>query len=207
MNAVTKANGVVERIVQAAHGDRAAIGDLLAEHHDAIARHLLPRIPESRRGEISVEDVIQDSYVQVVSCIQQLEIRTPEGFKAWLIRIVDNELQSRLRSIHRSKRGGGRSVAQLEADPAGIVQSGRASADETPSCHEQRREAVSAVQSKVDDLSTEQRDAVRLHYLGGKSVAATAQEMKQSSGAIRGLLQRARLALRKSLASVSRWNK
>ena len=200
---MSEINGVAHRVVRAVNGDRLAMGELFAEHYEALARHLLPRIPESRRGEIGADDLIQESFVHAMRSIQHLEIRTSEGFKAWLIRIVDNELQNRLRSIHRVKRGSGAQVAHLQDFTVNVLRADGAPADETPSGGERRREAASQVQSKVSDLPPEQRDAVRLHYLGNSSIAATGQAMKKSPGAIRGLLQRARMALRKSLDSFS----
>ena len=187
------------RIILAANGDRLALGQLLAAQYESLARHLLPRIPESRRAEISVEDLIQESYLHAIRAIEQLEIQTPEGFKAWLVSIVDNELQCRLRSVHRVKRGRGQLVAHLDELAVLAARADGTNQDETPSMAPRSREAVMAVQRKVADLSCEQGEAVRRHYLDTQSIDATARAMNRSPGAIRGLLQRARRVLRKSL--------
>ena len=186
------------RIILAANGDRLALGQLLAEHYEPLARHLLPRIPESRRAEISVDDLIQESYLHAIRGIEQLEIQTPEGLKAWLISIVDNELQCRLRGVQRVKRGRGRIAAHLD-DSATAARADGTNNDETPSFAQRSREDVSAVQMAVANLAGQQSEAVRRHYLDGQSIVETARAMDQSQGAIRGLLQRARQALKKSL--------
>jgi RNA polymerase sigma-70 factor (ECF subfamily) len=70
---------------------------------------------------------------------------------------------------------------------------------ETPSRQAVRIETEQAVRVSVAALPEDQRAAVNLHHLEGKSIAETAQSMHRSPGAIRGLLRRARQSLRQLL--------
>jgi RNA polymerase sigma-70 factor (ECF subfamily) len=202
--AMSLMDGPSDLIVRAVKGDHLALGQLLVEHHDWLANRLLAHIPMWLRSEISPDDVIQESYVNVIRSIGQLDTRTIAGLRAWLASIVDNELLDRLRNHQCLKRGHGRLAAHLEEWDAERIDGDRLARDESPSGSERRREAVAAVEMKVSDLPAEQREAVRLHYLGTETIATTANTMRRSPAAVRGLLQRARCALRKTLAAFSR---
>ncbi len=67
---------------------------------------------------------------------------------------------------------------------------------ETPGRCAVRHEAVQAVQVGVAGLCREQREAIRLHGLEGRTLDETAATMDRTSGAVRGLLQRAKQELR-----------
>jgi RNA polymerase sigma factor (sigma-70 family) len=66
-------------------------------------------------------------------------------------------------------------------------------------------EAVQAVHVGLAGLPDDQREAIRLHYLDGASVKETAAAMERSPDAVRGLLHRAKQALRNTLGRSSRW--
>jgi RNA polymerase sigma-70 factor (ECF subfamily) len=69
----------------------------------------------------------------------------------------------------------------------------------------ERKEVVHAVQANVDDLPSDLRNVLRLRYFEGRSVEETAQQMQRTPGAIRGLLHRAKVALRSALGRSSKW--
>jgi RNA polymerase sigma-70 factor (ECF subfamily) len=65
------------------------------------------------------------------------------------------------------------------------------------------REAVRAVQVAMAGLSDDYRQAIRLRYLEGKSLAETAELMDRTPGAVRGLLDRAKDKMREALGRAS----
>lgn len=66
-------------------------------------------------------------------------------------------------------------------------------------------EAILAIQVAIASLPEEQREAVRLHVLEGNSLEETAAEMGRTTGAIRGLVQRAKQQLAEAMGRASAW--
>ncbi len=54
-------------------------------------------------------------------------------------------------------------------------------------------------------LPDDQREAIRLRYLSGRSLEETAAAMQRSPGAVRGLVQRAKQALRGAMVRSTLW--
>ena len=109
----------------------------------------------------------------------------------------------------RKKRGGDRVEARAPAaDPFGsmadLVEM-LSGGGRSPSQSAARREAVAAMQAGIAALPDDQRQAVRLHHLSGKTLEETATMMDRTPGAVRGLLRRANEALREALVRATLW--
>ncbi len=202
-------SALAELVAQAAGGDRFALGRLLIGHYDLIAERATQVIPELLAREVSVDDLVQQTFVAAIASIASYEHRSQPSFQAWLGTIAEHQAQNIVAKWHRRKRGGN---VLPGAIPAGTDQSSwLALADlvntsaATPSKRLAAHEAVQAMQVAVAELPDEQRKAVALHHLEGRSVEATAAELARTPGAVRGLLQRARRSLREALGNSSRW--
>jgi RNA polymerase sigma factor (sigma-70 family) len=68
-----------------------------------------------------------------------------------------------------------------------------------------RRDAVLAVQVAVAGLPADQREAVRLHLLEGKSLQETAVAMDRTKSAVRSLIHRGKQKLSEALGRASLW--
>lgn len=196
-------------IAQAADGDRFALQQLLLVHSAWLSRHVVDKLPMVLRGTVDVEDILQQTYLQAYRDIRTLRNRTVKSFAAWLRTVAENRIRDALRSIDREKR-------QARRRNIGAVRDGTTSsmADlvdmlsdraDTPARCAVRHEAVQAVQVGVAGLSREQREAIRLHCLEGWTLDETAATMNCTSGAVRGLLQRAKQELHDVLHRSSLW--
>ena len=67
------------------------------------------------------------------------------------------------------------------------------------------REAVGAIRVGIAGLPDDQREAIRLHVLEGRSLAETAAAMNRSPGAVRALIHRGKQQLRDGLGRASVW--
>jgi RNA polymerase sigma-70 factor (ECF subfamily) len=76
---------------------------------------------------------------------------------------------------------------------------------ETPSRPLVRDEIVTAVHVALASLPADQRDAVQLRFLDGKSVEETATALQRTPAAVRGMLYRAKQSMRQVLGRSSRW--
>ena len=101
------------------------------------------------------------------------------------------------RQVSRRTEGQGSSVAELVD-----LLSDRHHA---PSRSVARREAVQAVHVGIAGLPEDQREAVRQHLIEGKSLAATAEAMGRTPGAVSALVHRAKGRLREALGRASLW--
>ncbi len=75
----------------------------------------------------------------------------------------------------------------------------------TPSRGAERDEAAQAVQVALAGLPPDYRRAVRMRYFEGRTVDETAQLMRRSPGAIRGLIDRAKEKLRAAIGRASQY--
>jgi RNA polymerase sigma-70 factor, ECF subfamily len=197
----------MELVSQAISGDRPALERLLLDRCDRLSRHIERKLPVSVRGMLGVEDVLQETFAQVFRDIGRFEPRSSDSFSAWVRTIADHRLQDCLRELKRKKRGGDRRRIQKATDPeassvADLVEvlfaDGR-TASQSVAGHE----AVRAVQVAIAGLSDDYRQAIRLRYLEGKSLAETAEVMDRTPGAVRGLLDRAKGKMREALGRAS----
>ena len=75
----------------------------------------------------------------------------------------------------------------------------------TPSQSVAVREATQALQVALAGLPDDQRDAIRMRFLDGLSLEETATRMQRTTNAVRGLVHRAKQALRDAMGRSSRW--
>jgi RNA polymerase sigma-70 factor (ECF subfamily) len=198
-----------ERIAQAIAGSRPALERLLLDHYTPLAQHLQPRIPASMQSVIAVDDILQETFSQVFEGIRTFTPKTDKSFGAWLKAIAENRLRDAIKAQKRKKRGGGQTRVQPPASPdQGSVASLAemlSAGSSTPSQALARKEAVRAAQVAIAGLPEDYREAVRLRFLEGRSVDSVAAEMHRSPGAVRGLIDRAKRAMRETLGRASHY--
>jgi RNA polymerase sigma-70 factor (ECF subfamily) len=194
-----------ELIAHAVAGDRMATGRLLLDHARQLKQHLAPRIPKSLARLIAVDDILQDTFIQAMRDIRQYQMRPDATFYNWLRTIADHRLQDALEAIRRKKRGA--DFRQVDNRSSRWTKLSDILADRGPSPISVivRNEMVSAIQVGIAVLPEEQRTAVSLHCLDGRSVEETAAAICRSPAAVRGLIYRAKQSLRSTLKSSSRW--
>ncbi len=190
-------------------GDQAALERLLFLYYDHLAAHIGRKLPLDVRSQLGVDDILQDTFVQAFRDIRTLAPQGEQAFRAWLETVADHRLQDALRRARRKKRGGDFQQATDGGAPEGsqwlpLVELLKGDVG-TPSQNAAQQEAVAAVQVGVSALPPDQREAIRMHCLDRLSVEETAQAMQRTPGAVRGLVQRAKIALREHLMSSSLW--
>ncbi len=196
-------------LARAVAGDQAALERLLFLYYDRLAAYISRKLPADVRSQLGVDDLLQDTFVQAFRDIGTLAPQGEQAFGAWLETVADHRLQDALRHAHRKKRGGD---FQRAADGAGqegsqwlpLVELLRGDVG-TPSQNAAQQEAVLAVQVGVSALPPDQREAIRMHCLDRLSLEETAEAMQRSPGAVRGLVQRGKIALRECLVRSSLW--
>jgi RNA polymerase sigma-70 factor (ECF subfamily) len=131
------------------------------------------------RGDLSPDDVVQETHLASARRIDEFEPRGPASFYRWLVGIARNKV----REAERRRRAKKRAVlAPLAGEPAG---------DQTsPSGRVRGRERRELLLDAVRELPGAQGEAVRLRYLEGRSVAETARVLDRSESAVKALVSR-----------------
>lgn len=192
----------------AAAGDRAALERLLLNHYDELARRIQAKLPPRLAATCAVDDILQVTFFQAFRDIARFEARTDDSFGDWLARIADHRLLDAIKQHDCAKRGGDwQRVGELARDDS------RSSslldwiaADQTsPPSAIARSEALQALQVALASIPEDQREAIRLRHLEGKSLDEAAAAMGRSPDAVRGLVQRGKQSLADAMGRVSRW--
>jgi RNA polymerase sigma-70 factor (ECF subfamily) len=188
--------------------DRFALGVLLIQEYASLRSFVHERLPTRLRSLVDPDDVVQQVVLKAVQGVAGLESHSVEAFRAWLLRIAERQVLDTISSHDRVKRGGG--LRRLPAHPSSVSSRYQPLArlvarDETPSRQMGRSEIAHAIQQAMLQLPTPQRNAMRLHDLEGQTVTQVGVALARSPGAVRGMLQRARLTLRHALGKSSRW--
>ncbi len=198
----------LERLQRATSGDQAALEELLLEHYDRLIFRLSGKIPTQLQGTLTAEDVLQETFLDVINRIATFEPRSEEAFFHWVATIAEHRLIDMIRAQKAAKRGGDRAQvdnaageAESVADLLGLL----AVNERTPSRSAAGHEAVDAIRGALEQIKPDYREALRLRYVEGLSVADTAARMDRTEPAIHMLCHRGLLSLRDTLGSDSQF--
>ena len=192
-----------ELLTQATSGDGVALQELLIEYYDQLAAYVAPRIPVSLRAAVNEDDILQQTYVEVIRQIDRFTPQHDRSFYAWLKSIAHRRTLDAIRRQRAVKRGGQRvqvhkvsnSGRSSVADLVDVLSAG----SHTPSRSAARHEAVAAVRQVIDALPDDYHQAVQLRLLEGKSLQETATLMDRTPRAVQGLIDRAKKKMRAAL--------
>ena len=197
-----------EWIAAAVGGDREALQQLLIRHCRSISRYVSAQCPTYLAGQIDVDDLLQETLLAAAKGFPRFRGHSSGEFRAWLRAIALNRLRDRVKNLTAQKRRGLPAVPSPQGTGgSSIVNLVTTLLDQhdTPSRSCARREEIDAVRVALAQLPGDQRQAIMLRYLEGKSTDATAQTMERSPQAVHGLICRAMVSLRQLLGTSSRW--
>ena len=195
-------------ITRAVAGDKDALVVLLYRYYDALAANLRQKLPAEGRAVISVEDVLQQSFIKAFQHIGRFERRGRHGFYYWLKTIADHTCTDELRkSQHRREcespwpAPGAPGNASDSSGPQSPEP--RAADADTPSRTASRHEAAGALQAALNTLQPRQREAVCLVFLQDLSLDEAAARMSTTKAAVHSLVYRGLEKLEEVLGPMS----
>jgi len=192
-------------IRQARGGDRPALVELLERHGLTVRRQLEGKIDPRWRSLLSEDDVMQETYADVLLGIRGFRPEGEGSFLRWLSRIARNNLLDAVRELESQRQGGDRHrVGQAEPGgaPAGLLSA--LSGTTTASKEAVRQEAAALLHGAMARLPHAYREVVRRYDLDGETVQQVADALGCSPGAVYMRRARARDMLRELLGSDSR---
>jgi RNA polymerase sigma-70 factor (ECF subfamily) len=198
-----------ELVSRAVRGDQVALTMLLTQSRPELVRYVAERLPADVRGAVDTDDIVQQTHVDVFRKFAEFQDRGTGSFARWMATIALRRLRDAIRRQRAAKRGGG--AAQVPSGAAPLEDSLIALLDwvqapgRSPSRSIARREAIAAVQTALDELPPDYREALWRVNVEGIGVAATAQAMGRSERAIHNLCYKARNRLRELLGARDRY--
>jgi RNA polymerase sigma factor (sigma-70 family) len=191
MNDEHQRNEPDPRVRRAAEGDDAALEELLRESEAAL-RGRVSINPRWRRS-LSVDDVLQVSYLEAFLRIGSLRSPTSSGFRTWMARIVDNNLRDAIRALERDKRPDARrrETVGVRGESARTLLARVCGDEGTVSAAVVRGEELSRLTAAVNKLPPTYRRVVEAVDLAERDVGEVAAELGRSRGAVHLLRSRA----------------
>ncbi len=162
-----------------AEGDRAAQRELFLQTRRVVHRTLFRILGENR----DLEDLLQETYLMVFRSIQRFEGRSSPS--TWCCAIAVHVAYNHLRSARRRRVEPEVDVVDPSPDAAHLAE---------------QREAVRRLYRALDQLDPDQHVAFSLAVIDGQPVAAVAELLDVSAGAVKTRVWRAR----KELARLAR---
>jgi RNA polymerase sigma-70 factor (ECF subfamily) len=152
-------------------------------------------------GKLDASDVVQQTLLSAHANRGQFRGQTEAEFLAWLRQILANHLAGAVRRFGAGVRDIGRErslEAKLE-DSTARLDAWLAADQSSPSQRVMREELHIRLADALGKLPEDQRVAVELHHLKGRSVAEAAEQMGRTKTAVVGLLFRGLKKLRQIL--------
>jgi RNA polymerase sigma-70 factor (ECF subfamily) len=189
------------RVVRAVEGDPDALEELLRAHAPAV-RAALEVQPQWRRS-LEPEDVLQVTWLEAFLRVGALRVRTDAGFRAWLVRVAENNLRDAVRGLQRSKRpdAHGRVTHGPDGESARTLLAALAEDGTGASTRLAEREALEHLRDALARLPETYRRVVESVDLAERDVAEVAVELGRSPGAVYMLRSRAHDRLRELLGA------
>jgi RNA polymerase sigma-70 factor (ECF subfamily) len=164
-------------------GDKAALGDLFQTYRERLEAGIEVELQSRGLGCVDAEEILQETFLQAVESVGRFRWKGGDSFYLWICGIARN-LVSRATKKHLRAR-----TIQL---PEQVPATGA-----PPSKLLRRQERFDRLEEAFALLPPDYREVLRLARLEGLKVREIARRMGRSENAVRHLMARAVLELRR----------
>jgi RNA polymerase sigma factor (sigma-70 family) len=196
-----------ELLARAQGGDHASVGELLERHGPAVRLSLASAIPKRFSSLVTLDDVLQQTYMDAFLDLAKFHSREGSAFGAWLTKLARRNLVDAMRMLRAEKRGGSR--IRIEPDATGDTFVSLfdfvGGISRTPSREAAISESRTAIQKAMPQLPTTYQDVIRLYDLEGRPIEEVAKHLGRSTGAVYMVRARAHDRLAELLGSASQF--
>ncbi len=196
----TDENSMLDKAVA---GDATALSLLLEQVGPELRRRLAPEIPPRWRSILSVDDVMQETYIDAFLDIHYFHPRGSGSFLAWLTVLAKRNLVDALRMLEAEKRGSRRMVGRRREQRLTALYDELGWTHSTPSHHAARQEARDCLSRAISQLPATYRRVVEMYDLQGRTAAEVATSLSRTVGAVFMLRSRAHRILCANLGTAS----
>ena len=153
------------------------------------------------RGKLDASDIVQQTVLQAHARQEQFQGHTEEEWLGWLRAILANVLTGALR-VYGTRARDVRRERSIDArleESASRIEAWLVAEQSSPSLRASRQEQLIRLAAALALLPPDQREAVELHHLHGKTVAEVGALMERTRPAAMGLIFRGLKRLRELL--------
>jgi RNA polymerase sigma factor (sigma-70 family) len=190
-------------VTRACRGESTALVELFRRNESGIRAAIQARLPDRWRALLSVDDVLQQTYVEAILAIRRFEPRGEGAFATWIRKLAEHHVIEAVRALEADKRGGRsrRVESPASADSYATLLdclTGLATRT-TPSVGAARAEVREMVSRALARLPEHYRLVVQRYDLEGRSIDEVAAESGRSPGAVHLIRVRAHARMRELL--------
>ncbi len=175
-------------VEKARDGDRAAFDTLVAKFRSRLRSRVESWSQFQLGPRLDVDEVLQDTFIQAFRGLARFEWQhDDDAFFRWVCGVAKNVIAGSARDARRAARKAGNQVDIGDLPTAGP----------TPSQVLQRGERFDRLRAALDKLSPDYRKVLLLSRLEGLTMRDIAERMDRTPNAVKHLISRALLELRK----------
>jgi len=186
-----------ELIAEARAGNDEALGVLLDRYRPYLRLLAQRGIGSELQARVDPSDVVQRAFLDAHRDWTGFRGQAEPELVAWLRRILENNVSETVgEHIHAQKRST-RKERSLTESGDGALAADLAADQSSPSQRAMRGEAAVVLAQAIETLPDDQREAIRLRYLEGWTLAQITEHFDRSQVEVAGLLKRGLRGLRK----------
>jgi RNA polymerase sigma-70 factor (ECF subfamily) len=171
-------------------GDRDAQERLVVRLQHGLERQAENRLGEWLRGRTRASDVVQNTWLEILRCLDRFEGSTEESFLAWAKAILENAIRRQDRYLHAERRKNPERTSEANRVAEFLTRG-----VPTPSAQAANTEDIDRLTRAFATLAPDYRSVIQLTVVEGRPHDEVAEIMGRSPSATRMLLHRARAAL------------
>ncbi|MFH0983016.1 MAG: sigma-70 family RNA polymerase sigma factor [Planctomycetota bacterium] len=194
----------IQLLQRARQGDKEALGRLYARYGERLRTIVRLRLGPRLRLKLESCDVVQEALLASLRQVDQAQFASSGAFLRWLSKLAENRIRDEAERYAAQKRDAARetpleirlpatdSVAGPIADLATFT---------TPSQVAARAEDLRRLETAIDALPEDQKEALLLVRYEGMSLAEAGEHLRRSPDAVRMLIARALARLATTLGA------
>ena len=180
------------RLAAVRRGTAEQQAEFINSFRDYLRSVAINAIGDGANGKLSVSDLVQTTLIDACKGFELCRANGEDEFKAWLRKILSNDIGNRFRHFRRQKRDVGKEV-DIDAAYAAVEDVG------SPDFEAQRREDHEKLSQAIRRLTPEHQAAIRMRHHEKLTFAEIGQQTNRSADAARMLWNRAIAALTRHL--------
>jgi RNA polymerase sigma-70 factor (ECF subfamily) len=194
----------MERWLAAARtGSPAALGDALETCRTYLLLIANQELDPELRAKGSASDLVQETFLEAQRDFSRFEGQTPEELRAWLRRLLLNNLADFTRRYRGTAKRAGRELPLDGCSASGAPGPALAGADPSPSAQAVAHEQAEALRQALQRLPEDYRQVILFRYQEQRSFEEIGQLLGRTSNAARLLWLRAVERLKQDMGTPS----